>query len=142
MSLKVRGTHPQEFKSSMPDYVEDSHTAYGYTASRLRPPEPSSTEIPLMDEIIDLIRLVPNPHQKKVLQLRSLVRPISGAHFFSWAKLANEMHSDHKHIKSLHRQGLRIIAHGIKEPQISHIRLGLDLRAEVLENLFGPSLSP
>ena len=77
LSLPVPKVKPSGYQSFWPDYPDDMNTAYGYTGIRFRPPRPSSDEIPIMDEILNLILLVDDPLIRKILQSRSLITTLS-----------------------------------------------------------------
>ena len=127
MALRVSGLHPQEFRSFWPQYADDPLTAYGYTSPRLRIPPPSAAEIPLMDEIIALILIIPDPIQRQILQARSLIRPLSGTYLYSWSKIARKIHSERRRVKVLHGQGLGVIAGATPCLQVEKIRIGTGL---------------
>lgn len=136
MSLPI-STKPDGFRTSMPEYLEDIRTAYGYTGIRLRIPAPSSTEIPLMDEINTLVLIIPNQLQRRVIQARALINPRSGAYMNTWTKIAHMVHLERRRVKVLHERGLGIIALGITNEQVIKIRAGIGDR----KSSFGPSLS-
>ncbi len=109
LSTKVNGTRPSSFRSFWPDYADDPHTAYGYTGISLRFPSPSAPDVSLMDEILDLILLIPNGNIRRIIQLRSLITPIRNRHVFSWERIAEKTHSNQHLVKLRHRRGIEII---------------------------------
>lgn len=124
MTLEVKGTEPGGFRTFWPDYPDNRFTAYGYTGERLRPPPPGSSEIPLMDQILNLVLLVPNPTARRILNARALVHPLNGRNLYSWAKIGVLIHSDRRAVRNLHQKALEIIAAKIPSTVVRSIRAG------------------
>lgn len=122
LSIQVRGTHPGGYRSFWPDYPDNAATAYGYNGPSLRFPSPSARDVSLMDEVFDLILLVPIELQRSILQARALIRPSNGQHLYSWNKIAVRIHSDHRTVKSMHRKGLETIASRVTPEVVVHVR--------------------
>jgi len=122
LSLPVHGLYPQTYRSFWPDYPQDPNTAYGYSNVKLRPPPPSKDEIPFVDEILDLILLVPIERQRRILNARSLINPTTGRYIFPWSKISFLLHSDPRTIKNLHKKGLEFIAGRLSEDTVGRFR--------------------
>ena len=101
---------PAKQKICWPDTANDACVAYGYSDIKLKPISPAKDEIKFIDEILELILLVPDPRIRRILQARSLVAPISGKHLYSWSRLAKLLSSDRRKVASTHNSGLLIIA--------------------------------
>src|SRR5215831_17709252 len=84
LSLHVKGCFPSSFRSYWPDYPNDKNTAFGYTSLKFHPPQPGASDIQLMDEILNLILLIPNITQRRIINSRSLISPRNDRHIFSW----------------------------------------------------------
>jgi len=122
LSLPVKNIYPQTYRSFWPDFPQDVHTAYGYSNVRLRPPPPSKDEIPLIDEILGLIVMVPQERQRRILNARALVSPITGRYLFPWAKISFLLKADPRTIKGLHAKGLEFIARRVTESDVGRFR--------------------
>ena len=137
LTLQVSGTKPQSYRSFWPDYPDDPNTAYGYTGLQLRTPSPSSPDISLMDEVLNLVLLTPIILQRRVINARALVHPLNGRHLYSWTKIAKLIHSTPWTVKDLHKRGLGIIAIKVSPSVVNHVRLELGTGTDSLP---GPSL--
>ena len=110
LSLRERSPAPQGYRSFWPNYADEAAKAYGYNANRLRAALPTGKEISLMEEVLDLVVLIPDITARRIVHSRALVAPVSGRYLLSWAKLAYALHSSPRRIVLLHRSGLREIA--------------------------------
>jgi hypothetical protein len=122
LALPARNLYPQNFRSFWPDYPDDKHTAYGYSNTKLRPPAPSKDEIPLVDEILQLVLMVPIEKQRRILNARALISPINGRYLFPWSKISVLLRSDPRTIKTLHRKGLEFIAIRVEDERVGRFR--------------------
>jgi hypothetical protein len=122
LSLNVFGTKPSGYRSFWPDYPDDPHTAYGYTGETFRAPLPGANEISLMDEVLNLVLLIPNTHRRRIVNCRILIKPINGRHIYSWAKISAEVGSNPGMVKYQFKMGLINIVNNISEPKTVFIR--------------------
>lgn len=122
LSLRVNGTRPSSYRSFWPDYPDDVHTAYGYSNTSIRAPSPGSQEIPLMDEILNLVSLTPVILQRRIINARILIRPLNGKYLYSWSRIALEIHLDRRAVKSQYNLGLQTIAGKIPDSTAQRFR--------------------
>lgn len=122
LSLRLASPAPSGYRSFWPDYPTDAAKAYGYTPNRLRASLPNSKEITLMDEILLLPSLVTDITVRRIINVRSLVAPVSNRNLYSWAKIAHLIHSSPRRVVILHRQGLREIALRVPQGKADAIR--------------------
>jgi hypothetical protein len=132
LAVQVLGTKPQEYRSFWPDYPDDKFTAYGYTGLGLRIPSPSAPDISLMDEIFSLVLLTEVVLQRRVINARAMIHPLSGRPLYPWTKIAILVNSNYRTVKLIHKKGLETISARVPLPTVNYIRTGLDT---------GPSLS-
>lgn len=125
LSLRERSPAPQGYRSFWPDYADEIDKAYGYNALRLRAALPTGKEISLMEEVLDLVVLIPDITARRIVHSRALVAPVSGRYLLSWAKLAHALHSSPRRMVLLHRAGLRTIAEKVPLDKADAIRKAL-----------------
>lgn len=125
LALPGAGAAPKDFRVAWPDFPANKNLAYGYTATKLRPPPPAAAEIEVMDEILLLPGLIPNILQRRVVNARSLVRPISGQYLYSWSKIGLILHMDRSTVRRLHTLGLKELAIRISSAKVYRIRSSL-----------------
>lgn len=125
LSLRERSPAPQSYRSFWPDYADEAAKAYGYNANRLRAALPTGKEITLMEEVLDLVVLIPDITTRRIVHSRALVAPVSGRYLLSWTKLAFALHSSPRRIVLLHRKGLREIALRVPVGKADAIRQSL-----------------
>jgi len=98
-------------RTSSIEIVRTALEAYGWVASRIRPPVPSSEQISRMDEAMSWISLIPLDRYvlRRIVGARSLVHPITQRHLFPWRRLGAALGADHKAVQRWHAQGVDII---------------------------------
>jgi hypothetical protein len=106
LAMHITSPYPREPSAAWPAYVQEAIVAYGYSNIRLRPPQPTKLEIDLMDEILYLPSLAQDVTTLRILQVRSLVTPVSNRYLYSWTKIAHLLHSDKRNIQRKYRNGL------------------------------------
>jgi Domain of unknown function (DUF6362) len=82
---------------------------------RLRPPVPSAEQITRMDEALSWLALIPNERHvlRRIVGLRSTTNPMTGAHLYSWLRIADTVRADCRAIKAWHKQGIDLIVNGL-----------------------------
>lgn len=125
LSLDVGKIKPQQYRSFWPDYPDDKYTAFGYTGSRLRPASPSANEIPLMDDILNLVLLIPDITSRRVVNARCLIHPINNRYRYSWTKIAFILHTNRHSVKVLHQKGIKYIAGRVPDGLVYRLRQSL-----------------
>jgi hypothetical protein len=91
------------------------------SGSNLKSNPPGGHEIKFIDDILDLVLLVPDPTVRRILHARALVAPVSGKHLYSWVRLAKLLKTNRKRIATLHNTGLLTIAYSIEPEQAKRI---------------------
>lgn len=127
LSIHINGTKPGQYRSFWPDYPDDAKTAYGYTNERFRIPSPNSSEISLMDEILQTILLTPVVVQRRIIGLRILIFPLSGRNLYSWTRIASIIHSERRAVKHQFEIGIKTITKNIPDEKVKNIRPSFDL---------------
>ena len=80
---------PSNTKVIWPDYAQDSFEVLEFRgAVPIRASAPSSTEIPIVDEILLLPNVCAKDYTRRVLHARSLVHPINGRYLYKWTRIA------------------------------------------------------
>lgn len=123
-STKIR---PQEPVTIWPEYSQDKFEILDFRAQiMLRALAPSSTEIPIMDEILLLPNLCFNENRRRVVRLRSLVDPLNSRYIYSWARLAERLHSGPRIIKRMYSLGLEEISRKVPPDQVCRLGIALN----------------
>jgi hypothetical protein len=125
LSLNLRSPLPQSPHSAWPSFAADASEAYGYTGERLRPGRPTSHEIVLMDQILRLPSLIPDIKQRRIINARALVAPVSNRHIYSWTKIAFMLHTSRPVVQRQHSIGLSVIIRCVPQEQIYALRQSL-----------------
>lgn len=88
-------------RSSSIDIVRTALEAYGWQATRMRPPVPSADKIDRMDEAMAWLGFIPDDNHvlRRVLGARSLVHPITDRYLYSWRRLGTVLGADHKAVQ-------------------------------------------
>lgn len=107
--MRISSPAPREYKSFWPDYADD-HQAYGYTGERLRPAQPRSVEIELMDKLLLWPNLIDDVLIRRIINARALVTPVANRYLYSWNKLGVMIGTDPRRVVRLHKKGLIEIA--------------------------------
>ncbi len=102
-------------RGSSIEIVRTALEAYGWEATRIRPPVPSADKIDRMDEALGWIPLIPRDRYvlRRVVGARSLVHPITDRHLYPWRRLGVALGADHKSVQRWHSQGIAIIVAAI-----------------------------
>lgn len=110
LALPERGYSPH-LRISRYEVVRSALDAYGWEASRIRPPHPSGAEIDQMDEALGWLAAIPEERfvLRRILGARALTHPLTGRHLFPWRRLGGVLGADHKSVQRWHREGLGII---------------------------------
>lgn len=107
--MSVGRTKPAGYRVYWPDFAPDPIVAYGYHNAQARLSKPSAREIPVVDEILGLVVVIPDRTRRRIVSSRALVRPVSGRPIFGWQRLGRLLHVDSRTIKRLHAKGLQEI---------------------------------
>lgn len=83
---------------------------------RLRPPVPSAEQITRMDEAMNWFSLIPSEKHviRRIVALRSITNPMTGAHLYSWRRIADTVHADYRAVKTWYKQGIDLIYSALK----------------------------
>lgn len=130
LATPVTRIKPQEPTTFWPEYSQDKFEIIDFRAKlMLKALAPSSTEIPIMDEILLLPNLCFSPPRRRAVRLRSLVNPINNRHIFSWSRLAEKINSDPKTVRRFYFSGLDEISRKVPPEQVCHLAsvLGEDI---------------
>ena len=109
-SMPLGRLKPTEYRSWWPETADDPWLGWNtdrFDAPRLA--EPTSDEIPIMDLILSLPSLIPNERDRKIVQARARIHPLSGRHLVGVAKLAKEYHTSRQTIYAWHNRGLETL---------------------------------
>ena len=109
LSLPKARLYPAPPGVCWPDFAPDANSAYGYTGATLRSTHPTSAEIDLMDRVLELTMLIPDPTVRRIVGARSLTHPISARPIYSFRKIALLLHSDARIVARRYVSGLAII---------------------------------
>lgn len=123
LAMPGQNPFPASQRALWPDYPQDANTAYGYTDVPLRAGRPTKAEIPIVDEILTLPLLVQNQTERRIVQARSLVTPISQRYLYSWSKIARMLHTDRRAVIRWHMHGLRDIIIRVDNDTVRKITL-------------------
>ena len=98
------------------DVVRTAIEAYGWTDNPIKPPVPSAHSITEMDEALTWLRFIPQDRYvlRRIVGARMLVHPVTERHLFTWRRIAIAIGSDHKAVQRWHRQGIDLIAAGLR----------------------------
>jgi hypothetical protein len=93
---------PKQLHSSWPGVVIDRGAAR--IAYRI-----SAVEYTLLDETSELPLLITAPPIRRLVQLRSIIRPNSGQYVYKWTRLGELCTIDHRTVRRWHQRGLEEI---------------------------------
>lgn len=110
LAMRIASPAPREYKSFWPDYADDATQAYGYTGEKLRPAQPRSVEIELMDKLLLWPNLIDEVLIRRIINARALVTPVANRYLYSWNKLGVMIGTDPRRVVRLHKKGLIEIA--------------------------------
>jgi hypothetical protein len=122
LSIGITSPLPRSPHVLWPDYPPEVKLAYGYSDERLRPIKSSAPEIQFMDELLLLPNLIRNVTERRIVNARLLVTPLSSRYLYSWTRLAIMLHMDRRGVAKLHEKGLREIIHKLDEKKIHTFR--------------------
>jgi hypothetical protein len=113
---------PAGLETLWPDYSQDRFQVLDFRAAiTLRVLAPSSTEIPIMEEILFLPNLCTDTNTKRIIRLRSLVNPVSNRHLYKWPEIATKFTIKQYTARRLFDTGLREIARKANSATINQI---------------------
>lgn len=92
----------------------------------LRPPPPPADEITIVDEILILPNVCSNIQIRKVLHIRSLIRPLNGSYLYNWTRVAKLLHVDRGTVKRWHRKGLNEVVEKADRRKICYVKNYMD----------------
>lgn len=99
---------PKEPKVIWPEYDQEKFEILSFRAAiPIRAGAPSSTEIPIVDEILLLPNVCDDIYKRRILHARSLVHPISRRYLYNWKRISELLHTSPSIVKSLHVKGLK-----------------------------------
>jgi len=127
LAMNIASPKPKQYKTAWPEFAQDHRMAYGYTGERLRPAQPRSTEIELMDKLLLFPNLITDVTSRRIVNSRALVTPVSNRYLYSWSKLAFMLHRDRRTVIRLHYSGLCEISSNLPPEKIDAIRRLLPL---------------
>jgi hypothetical protein len=83
---------------------------------RMRPPVPSAEQITRMDDALSWLALIPDDRYvlRRIVALRSITNPMTGAHLYSWQRIADKVHADSRAIKQWHKIGIDLIVDALR----------------------------
>lgn len=132
-SIRIK---PQEPIVAWPEYSQDQFEILNFRAGIvLRSLAPSSTEIPLMDEILLLPNFCFSTNRRRVVRLRTLVDPLNSHYVFSWARIAEKLDSGPRAIKHMYLLGLEEISRKVPPAQVCRISAALDQGIPIRANI-------
>lgn len=118
LAMRLSSPKPKEPQGFWPEYVTTSSTG----DSALRAGLPNKYEITLMDKILLLPNVVPDPVVRRIIHSRSLVSPVGNKHLYSFVTIAKTIHSDARTVSCLYKKGLETIAKKTPQAQACAIR--------------------
>jgi hypothetical protein len=116
LSLPIRNTKPQSYKNNWPEFKQLPNQDFSHKS--FRPSPPNGEEIDTLDKIFDLILILSNPTIRRIIQVRSLINPLSHRHLYPWLQIAELLNLDRRTVKRHYDFGLNQIA---KNSRQSHI---------------------
>jgi hypothetical protein len=87
LSLPIKRTLPQSYRNNWPNYLNDPLPNY-FSGKNLVPIPPNSFEIDLMDNILNLITLIPDSISRNIVNTRCLISPITHKHLYHWSQIS------------------------------------------------------
>lgn len=127
LALNIASPKPRGPHTAWPSFAQEKHMAYGYTGERLRPAQPRSQEIELMDKILLFPSFITDDTSRRIVNSRALVTPVSNRYLYSWSKLAFMLHMDKRRVVRLHYAGLCDISKRLPPEKMDAIRPLLSL---------------
>jgi hypothetical protein len=125
LAMQIASPFPKEPTAAWPIFAQEANLAYGYTDERLRPPRPSAIEIGIMDDMLTLPSLASRAVERRVLQARLLITPVSHRRLYSWRRIAELLHTSPYTVTRMHLRALREIAPQVPEGKIYSFRAAL-----------------
>ena len=92
LSMKLESPFPKEPSACWPEYAQNFAEAYGYTDETIKAPNPTRSQIKLMDEILEIVQFSENITHRRIIQMRLLVTPVRRKHVYSWKRIAFDFH--------------------------------------------------
>lgn len=122
LAMRLPSVKPKEPSAAWVPYIRDYYDAYGRSALEIRVPLPTAAQIRLMDMIHELPKLLDDPIPRRLVQARSLVRPLTGRYVIQWIDLGKELKMDRRKCAHLHGLALAEICLRLPPPQAYAIR--------------------
>jgi hypothetical protein len=114
--------YPDQPKALWPDYVRDSFPGMKIcVVNKIRALAPSSTEIPIIDEIILLPNLCTNRDTRRIVHWRCQLHPVRQTHLLTWDWIARKLHVHKYTAQRWYRNGLAEIAEKIPSDTVWRI---------------------
>lgn len=117
LALRGSSPFPAQFRSAMPEPIQDAMEAYGYTEEQARPSVPSSREISRMDAAYQWLSMIPEHRRviRRCVAIRSLVDPLNDRHVISWRRLGILVRADHHAVERWWSQGIATIVGTLRQ---------------------------
>lgn len=119
LAMQLSAPGPAGYRTNWPSFPQES-IPQEPDSTPLRPPRPTSRQVTQMDQIFALLEHIPRDKvlQKRVVQARTLTRPVTGKHIYSWAKLARLLRTDRRAVQRWHAQGIGLIVFALQQKPI------------------------
>lgn len=113
---------PTEPRAVWPEYAQDSRELVEFRRTpRIRALAPSSSEIPIIDEIVILPNVCQKQDVRKVIHWRAQIHPIRNTHLLTWTWIASKLQIRTYTAKKWHDDGLREILRRAPRAQVCRI---------------------
>lgn len=116
MRLPNSGYRTGMFAGRGLDYLEDFHTAYGYTEVTMTRHGPTTVEIELADMVSRYPGLISDSHRvlRRIVALRMMWNDDRARYTHTWASIAREVRASPTAVRTWHAQGILEIGTGLK----------------------------
>ena len=105
-----------------PEYSQETFQVLQFRGGvPLRAAAPSSTEIPIVDEILTFPNVCERDYIRRTLHARSLVHPLNGRYLYKWSRIATLLDVKPTTVKVWHRNGLKEMAEKLEKSRICRV---------------------
>lgn len=92
---------PRGFTTAWPDYpYERMDYANWHGMPEQKFPRATKKQVDMMHEVLDSwMPKITSIDQRRIVQMRMLINPITDKHLYSWRRIGRKLHMDHKRVK-------------------------------------------
>lgn len=100
---------PASYRVSWPATLPEPNLAYGWSATRLRVPYPSSEDLALCDKICSLVTSIDDLTLRRIVFAATLVTPLNHRRLYSWTDIGALLGLERKAVRRRFDEGLKQI---------------------------------